>query len=67
MGISGRDGRMATVGDAFCAPEKGSVRSEPVKVSQASPHLQSPEVWEQQSASSSSTDKAGSTCFLFQD
>lgn len=64
MNISGRDGRTAAVSGA---PEKDPVRSEPANVSQASSHLQSPEVWEQESASSSFTDKAESTCFLFQD
>lgn len=61
MGISGRDGRTATVSDA--STEKEELAS----ASQASSYLQSPEVQEQESASSSFTDKAESTCFLFQD
>lgn len=65
MSISGRDGRTATVSDA--SSEKEPVRSELASASQGSSHLQSPEVQEQESASSSFTDKAESTCFLFQD
>lgn len=61
MGISGRDGRTATVSAA------SSEKEELASASQASSHLQSPEVQEQESASSSFTDKAESTCFLFQD
>lgn len=56
-----RDGRTATVSDA--STEKEELAS----ASQASSYLQSPEVQEQESASSSFTDKAESTCFLFQD
>lgn len=61
MGISGRDGRTATFSDA------SSEKEELASASQVSSHLQSPEVQEQESASSSFTDKAESTCLLFQD
>lgn len=43
MGISGRDGRTATVSDA------SSGKEELASASQASSHLQSPEVQEQES------------------
>lgn len=66
MSISGRDGRTATVRDVSSVHQRKPVGSELANASQASSYLQSPEVGEQESASSSFIDKVESTCFLFQ-